>query len=76
MIPGLRRSRRTCLEERIALGARPQHDERVEEPVISHRDVTTTMGLLADLQEDVALIRWLLEEEDGYGEEEVPEDDG
>jgi hypothetical protein len=50
--------------------------EVVEEPVISHSDVTTTMSLLADIQADVARVRWLLEEEYGDGEEEVPEDDG
>jgi hypothetical protein len=32
------------------------------EPVISHRDVTTTMRLLADIQHDVRVIRNLLEE--------------
>jgi hypothetical protein len=41
---------------------------------ISHRDVTTIMGLLGDIQGDVRAIRNLLEEEDG-GEEEAPEDD-
>jgi hypothetical protein len=42
-------------------------------PLISHGDVTTIMRLLADIQNDVRLIRNLLEEDDG--EEEAPEDD-
>ena len=44
------------------------------EPPIEHRDVTTIMALLGDIQRDVARIRRLLEEDDG--EEEAPEDDG
>jgi hypothetical protein len=44
------------------------------EPPISHQDVTTIMGLVADIQRDVREIRLLLEEEDD-GEEETPEDD-
>jgi hypothetical protein len=43
------------------------------EPLISHTDVTTIMGLVADIQHDVRVIRILLEEDDG--EAEVPEDD-
>jgi hypothetical protein len=44
------------------------------EPPISHRDVTTIMALLGDIQDDVRLIRKLMEAE--YGEEEgAPEDD-
>lgn len=45
------------------------------EPPIEHRDVTTIMGLLGDIQADVSAIRELLEEEDGEEEEESPEDD-
>ncbi len=37
------------------------------------RDVTTIMGLLADIKDDIHRIRELLEDEDG--EEEVPETD-
>jgi hypothetical protein len=44
------------------------------EPLISHNDVTTIMGLLGDIQRDVRVIRELLEDDDG--EEEPPEDDG
>ena len=44
------------------------------EPPIEHRDVTTIMGLIGDIQLDVAVIRRLLEDEDGQ-EEEAPEDD-
>ena len=43
------------------------------EPPIDHRDVTTIMGLLGDIQDDVAWIRRLLESEDG--QEEAAEDD-
>lgn len=41
------------------------------EPPVSHGDVTTIMRLLADVRDDVAVIRRLLEDEDG--EEEVDE---
>jgi phage host-nuclease inhibitor protein Gam len=44
------------------------------EPPIEHRDVTTIMRLLADIQVDVRRIRNLLEDEDGE-EEEDSEDD-
>jgi hypothetical protein len=44
------------------------------EPPIEHRDVTTIMRLLSDIQHDVAGIRHLLEEDDGE-EEEGPEED-
>jgi hypothetical protein len=44
----------------------------VESP-IDHRDVTTIMGLLGDLREDVRAIRLHLEEDNG--EEEEPEAD-
>ena len=40
---------------------------------IDHRDVTTIMGLLGDIQAEVRKIRKLLEDEDGE-EEETPED--
>jgi hypothetical protein len=43
------------------------------EPPIEHTDVTTVMRLLGDIQEDVRLIRELMEDADG--EEEDPEDD-
>jgi hypothetical protein len=49
--------------------------ERVEIP-IEHRDVTTIMAILGDIQHDVARICRLLEDEDGEEEEETPEDDG
>lgn len=39
---------------------------------IEHRDVTTIMRLLADIHEEVLLIRQILEDDDG--EEEAPED--
>jgi hypothetical protein len=42
------------------------------EPPIEHRDVTTIMSLLGDIQADVRQIRELLEDD---GEEEAPEDD-
>ncbi|MGH3117281.1 MAG: hypothetical protein ACRDQ2_09250 [Gaiellales bacterium] len=45
------------------------------EPVIEHRDVTTIMSLVGDIQADVKAIRKLLEEEDGEEEEEAPEND-
>ena len=40
------------------------------EPPIEHRDVTTIMSLLGNIQEDVQLIRKLLEDEDGEEETE------
>jgi hypothetical protein len=43
------------------------------EPPIEHRDVTTIMGLLGYIQDDVRAIRALLEDEDG--EEEASEAD-
>jgi hypothetical protein len=42
------------------------------EPPIEHRDVTTIMGLLADIHDELVRIREVLEDEDG--EEEAPED--
>jgi hypothetical protein len=39
------------------------------EPLISHNDVTTIMGLLGDIKSDVQRIRTLLEEDDGEEEE-------
>ena len=50
----------------------PRHDLRVEPP-IDHSDVTTSMGLLSDIQMDVRTIRRLMEGEDG--EEEASEAD-
>ena len=41
---------------------------------MSHQDVTTIMGLIGDIQEDVEAIRWLLEDDDD-GEAEAPETD-
>jgi hypothetical protein len=51
---------------------RSGHDAVIEQP-IDHREVTTIMALLGDIQSDVHAIRTLLEEEDG--EEEAPQDD-
>jgi hypothetical protein len=57
------------------LVARPHaRDDRYIEPLINHRDVTTIMALVADIQRDVRRIRNLLEDDNGE-EEEVPEDD-
>jgi hypothetical protein len=47
-------------------------DDRLVEPPISHRDVTTIMRLLTDIQLDVREIRDLLGDDDG---EEPPEAD-
>jgi hypothetical protein len=47
----------------------------VEAP-IEHRDVTTIMVLIGDIQADVRRIRLLLEDEDGEEEEEEREPDG
>ena len=44
------------------------------EPPIEHRDVTTTMRLLSDIQVDMREIRELLEEDED-GEEETLEND-
>lgn len=44
------------------------------EPPIEHRDVTTIMRMIGDIQVDVRGIRNLLEDEDGEEEEEAPED--
>jgi len=54
--------------------ARRHHDDALIEPPIEHGDVTTIMGLLADIHDEVRQIRKLLEDEDGE-EEEVPEGD-
>jgi hypothetical protein len=48
-------------------------DVLVAQP-IEHRDVTTIMGQLADIYDEVWRIRKLLEDEDGE-EEELPEGD-
>ncbi len=40
------------------------------EPPISHRDVTTIMRMVGDIQYDVRWLRRLIEEDDG-GEEEA-----
>jgi hypothetical protein len=46
------------------------------EPPIEHRDVTTIMGLLGDIQGDVRRIRNLLEDENGEEEKEEREPNG
>jgi hypothetical protein len=53
---------------------RRDRDDAVIEPPIEHRDVTTIMGQLADIDDEVWRIRKLLEDEDGE-EEELPEGD-
>lgn len=45
----------------------------MEQPIATHRDVTTVMELLADIRDEARSIRQLLEDEDG--EEETEEDD-
>jgi hypothetical protein len=45
------------------------------EPIASHQDVTTIMSLLGRIHADVEVIRAILEEDDGF-EEEDPEADG
>jgi hypothetical protein len=49
-----------------------RHDASVKPP-IDHRDVTTILGLIVDIRDDVAEIRRLLEDENG--EEEAAEAD-
>jgi hypothetical protein len=41
----------------------------VDEPLLSHQDVTTIMSAIARIQEDVQRIRELLEEDDGEDDE-------
>jgi hypothetical protein len=48
---------------------------RPVEPLVSHHDVTTIMGILADIKLDVRRIRIALEEEDGEEEEADREPD-
>ena len=60
-------------QEMPLAGVRRGGDDRCIEPLISHRDATTIMRLLADIQQDVRDIRLLQEDDDG--EAEVPEDD-
>jgi hypothetical protein len=55
-------------------GARRDH--RVMDPPIEHRDVTTIMSLLGDIQEDVRHIRMILEGENGQEAEEEREPNG
>jgi hypothetical protein len=43
------------------------------EPPIEHRDVTTIMGLIVDIRDEVVATRQLLEDDDG--EEEAEEAD-
>ncbi len=50
-----------------------RNDVRIEPP-ISHRDVTTIMGVLGDIRQDVNAIRRVLEEDDGEEEEDSEED--
>lgn len=50
------------------------HDVAVER-LISHGEVTTVMGLLAEIAADVKRIRILLEDENGEEEEEEREPD-
>lgn len=45
----------------------------MDEPVATHEDVTTIMGLLGDIRDETRRIRWILEDEDGEKQEE--EDD-
>jgi hypothetical protein len=59
-------------ESPLASSSAGGNDHGVEPP-IEHRDVTTIMGLLGDIDENVRAIRRLLEDEDG--EEESSEDD-
>jgi hypothetical protein len=56
-------------------GPRDRRDDGCVEPPIQHRDVTTIMRLLSDIQVDVREIRELLEEDED-GEEETLENDG
>jgi hypothetical protein len=59
----------TCLEERLAQPRQTRPLPALEPPT-DHHDVTTIMGLLGDIQHDVAWIRRLLEDEDG--QEKLP----
>ena len=45
------------------------------EPPVSHRDVTTIMELIGDIQDDVRRIRVLLEDDNGEEKEEIWEPD-
>jgi hypothetical protein len=65
-------ARRTRRNRPLVPAHRSGNDPLIEQP-IDHRDVTTIMALLGDIQADVHVIRRLLEEEDG--EEEAPQDD-
>jgi hypothetical protein len=53
---------------------RQEENDSTIEPPIEHRDVTTIMGILGDMYEELRKIRMLLEEDDGQ-EEEPAEDD-
>lgn len=44
-----------------------------DRPIATHEDVTTIMGLLADLRDEARTIRRLLEDADG--EQETEQDD-
>jgi hypothetical protein len=52
--------------------AHRQIENPAMEPPVDHRDVTTIMALLGDIQHDVHEIWALLSEEDEDGEEEAP----
>lgn len=45
----------------------------MDEPVATHEDVTTIMGLLGDIRDEAQRIRRILEDENG--EQETEEDD-
>jgi hypothetical protein len=64
----------TAVPKRRLAELRYRRKHSVIEPPIEHRDVTTIMGQLADIHDEVWRIRKLLEDEDGE-EEEVPEGD-
>ena len=56
-------------------GRRDRRNDGCVEPPIEHRDVTTIMRMVGDIQVDVREIRELLEEDED-GEEETLENDG
>jgi len=63
----------TWRDRPLAPAREAAHNPAIEPP-IEHRDVTTIVALLGDIQRDFHVIRRLLENE--YGEkEEAPEDD-
>jgi hypothetical protein len=50
-----------------------RRDDECVEPPVSHADVTTIMGLIVGIRDEVVMIRQLLEDDDG--EEEAAEAD-